>query len=188
MFILKVAFIASALSAVGKSSPFPDGPPGNLSTAFAKIDPTLTGAGTLQGNYVNVLCSDGVVGDPTASPDQRWSEADVDHAWTAVARFWNEDPASQGLPFVQTVSHFWHGPEQWDCGKMGSDPCGAGPGSCGDKTGRGDTTIPAAWLILQSFTTIHNVSLSVFSFISPILWSRSPETETILPLDFDLDR
>lgn len=114
-------------------------------------------AGPLFVNFADVLCSDDVVGDPHGDPGLRWSEAGTDRAWDAVSRFWHEDPTSRGLNFVQAVSHYWHGPEQWDCGKMGSDPCGAGPGSCGDKTGRGDTTTPAAWLILQSFTTIHNV-------------------------------
>ena len=41
---------------------------------------------------------------------------------------------------------------------MGSDPCGAGPRSCGDISERGDVDNPAGWIILQSFTTFHNVS------------------------------
>ena len=99
-----------------------------------------------------------------ADPALRWSEADCNDAWTAVVRYWNEDPASQGLGFVPAVSHYFNAPEGWDCGKMGSDPCGAGPGSCGDKNERGDVNNPAGWMILQSFTTLHNVSGEMRSF------------------------
>ena len=117
-------------------------------------------AGNEAGNWSTVKCSNDVVGDPRGTPELRWSEADAEDAWTAVARFWNEDPASQGLPFVQVVSNFWHGPEGWNCGKMGTDPCDAGPGSCGDSSERGDVDTPAGWMILQSFTTLHNVASS----------------------------
>lgn len=99
-----------------------------------------------------------------ADPALRWSEADCNEAWTAVVRYWNEDPASQGLGFVPAVSHYFNAPEGWDCGKMGSDPCGAGPGSCGDMNERGDVNNSAGWMILQSFTTFHNVSGEMQSF------------------------
>ena len=56
----------------------------------------------------------------------------------------------------------WNGPEGWNCGLMGSDPCGAGPGSCGDKNDRGDVNNPGGWMILQSFTTFHNVSQIIY--------------------------
>ena len=121
-------------------------------------------AGTLAGNFSQVLCGQDVVGDPMADPALRWSEADCNDAWTAVVRYWNEDPASQGLGFVPAVSHYFNAPEGWDCGKMGSDPCGAGPGSCGDVNERGDVDNPAGWMILQSFTTFHNVSGQMRSF------------------------
>ena len=44
---------------------------------------------------------------------------------------------------------------------MGSDPCGAGSGSCGDKSERRDVDNPAGWMILQSFTMFHNVSVAL---------------------------
>ena len=105
-----------------------------------------------------------------ADPALRWSEADCNDAWTAVARYWNEDPASQGLGFVPAVSHYFNAPEGWDCGKMGSDPCGAGPGSCGDISERGDVDNPAGWMILQSFTTPHNPSGHIRGFT----WGKNP--------------
>ncbi len=56
------------------------------------------------------------------------------------------------------VSHYFNAPEEWDCGKMGSDPCGACLGSCGDTNERGNVDNPAGWMILQSTTTFHDVS------------------------------
>lgn len=102
-----------------------------------------------------------------ASEALRWSEADVDDAWTAVERYWNEDPASAGLNFVQAVSHFWNGPDGWNCGIVGQDPCGSAPQACGDKNETTkDIDAPAGWIILQSFSTIHNVSRSLIGSIS----------------------
>lgn len=60
-----------------------------------------------------------------------------DRAWQTVSRFWHEDPTSRVPEFVQAVSHYWHGPEQCECRKIESSPCGAGLGSYGDKIGRG---------------------------------------------------
>ncbi len=116
-------------------------------------------AGNERGNFSNVLCRDGDVGNPAASAALRWSEADVSDAWEAVERYWNENPASAGLNFVQAVSHYWNGPESWNCGAVGSDPCDSAPQSCGDKSKADkDIDTPAGWMILQSFSTIHNVS------------------------------
>ena len=116
-------------------------------------------AGNEPGNFSDVLCSDGDIGNPAASAALRWSEADVSDAWDAVERYWNENPASAGLNFVQAVSHYWNGPESWNCGAVGSDPCDSAPQSCGDKSKADkDIDTPAGWMILQSFSTIHNVS------------------------------
>ena len=55
---------------------------------------------------------------------------------------------------------------------MGEDPCGAGPGDCGDiddKGPFGTPDTPAGWLILQSFTNFHNVSSFSEMFQSTIL-------------------
>ena len=134
------------------------------STSLPSSSGLAPSAGTLAGNFSQVLCGKDVVGNPMAVPALRWSEADCNDAWTAVVRYWNEDPASQGLGFVPAVSHYFNAPEGWDCGKMGSDPCGAGPGSCGDMNERGDVNNPAGWMILQSFTTFHNVSGETRSF------------------------
>ncbi len=44
---------------------------------------------------------------------------------------------------------------------MGEDPCGGGPGDCGDMDDKGPIgtpNMPAGWLFLQSFTNFHNVS------------------------------
>ena len=81
--------------------------PSSSGTSSAK--PSSSGlapsAGTLAGNFSQVLCGEDVVGDLMADPALRWSEADCNDAWTAEARYWNEDPASQGLGFVPAVSH-----------------------------------------------------------------------------------
>ena len=91
----------------------------------------------------------------------RWAEAECDDAWAAVTQNWTTVGGAQNLDFVQYVSEYWNGPQQWDCGKMGEDPCGAGPGDCGDiddKGPFGTPDTPAGWLILQSFTNFHNAS------------------------------
>ena len=56
------------------------------------------------GNWTTAKCSDDVVGDPRGTPELRWSEADADNAWEAVARFWNEDSASQGATCINPSS------------------------------------------------------------------------------------
>ena len=134
--------------------------PGNFSKALLSNAAAIPPASNQPGNFTNVLCGDGDIGNPAASAALRWSEADASDAWEAVARYWNENPASNGLTFVQAVSHYWNGPEGWNCGAVGSDPCDSAPQSCGDKSKASkDIDTPAGWLILQSFSTIHNVSL-----------------------------
>ena len=85
-------------------------------------------------------------------------------------------PGAQNLIFVQYVSEYWNGPQQWNCGKMGEDPCGGGPGDCGDMDDEGPIgtpDMPAGWLILQSFTNFHNVS-SVSPSIHSSLFLAGP--------------
>ena len=62
---------------------------------------------------------------------------------------------------------------------MGEDPCGGGPGDCGDMDDKGPIAtpdMPAGWLILQSFTTFHNVS----SFSRSVLVILIPCQPTVL--------
>ena len=82
-------------------------------------------------------------------------------------------PGTQSLDFVQYVSTYRNGPQQWNCGKMGEDLCGGGPGDCGDMDDKGligTPKRPAGWLILHCFTSLHNVS-SVSPSILVILFS-----------------
>ena len=122
----------------------------------ASPSPTATLA-----DFATVLCNSSDVGNPAADPSVRWAEAECDDAWAAVTQNWTTVGGAQSLDFVQYVSEYWNGPQQRDCGKMGEDPCGAGPGDCGDiddKGPFGTPDTPAGWLILQSFTNFHNVS------------------------------
>ena len=133
---------------------------GNSSKVLLSDAAAVPPASNVAANFSDVLCSDGDKGNPAASGALRWSEADAIDAFEAVERYWNENPASNGLSFVQAVSHYWNGPEGWNCGTIGSDPCDSAPQSCGDKSKASkDIDTPAGSLILQSFSTIHNVSL-----------------------------
>ena len=50
----------------------------------------------------------------------------------------------------------------WDCGVRVS-PCSAGIGKCGDVSMTDkDIDNPAAWLIMNSFTNLHNVGYLAF--------------------------
>lgn len=158
---LKYSFtVSSSLWLLSNAAAMPTASsgPGNSSKVLLSNAAAVPPASNEPGNFTNVLCSDGDIGNPAASAALRWSEADVSDAWDAVERYWNENPASAGLNFVQAVSHYWNGPESWNCGAVGSDPCDSAPQSCGDKSKADkDIDTPAGWMILQSFSTIHNV-------------------------------
>ena len=133
--------------------------PSSLSQFSSSTSPSATA--TLA-DFETVICNSSDVGNPAADPSVRWAEAKCDDAWAAVTQDWTTVPGAQSLIFVQYVSEYWDGPQQWNCGKMGEDPCGGGPGDCGDMDDIGPVgtpNMPAGWLFLQSFTNFHNVSI-----------------------------
>ena len=128
--------------------------------AFATSSTALSPAATLA-DFATVSCNSSDVGNPAVDPSVRWAEAKCDDTWSTVTHDWTAASGAQSLDFVQFVSEYWKGPQQWNCGKIGEDPCGGGPGDCGEmdvKGPIGTPNTPAGWVILQSFTNFHNVS------------------------------
>ena len=114
---------------------------------------------TLQGPYACVKCSDPTLNDETQTSAAQWAAADGDDAWANAKRWWTilrDDPdgentlgAVQG--FVQSVSYYWQGPTQWDCGDLGDTFCDSVV-TCQE------ADIPAAGLTMTAWANIHMVS------------------------------
>jgi hypothetical protein len=116
--------------------------------------------------YDGITCGFGSVSDVHAFGRTRWGEAGADAAVSDFNNQWKGGLKDDGLSYVQQLSHFWNGPEFWDCGVL-QNQCGAGVPTCGDVNSRGANahTVknPAAWLILNSFTNIHNFYINQFN-------------------------
>ncbi len=100
----------------------------------------------------SVQCSQ--VGDPAVDPSSRWDTAMAQEAFTNATNFYNENRQNGNpLSFDDSISHFFNGPENYDCQLLAS-PCDGGVGACNS------VTSPAGWLILMSLSNFHNVGFS----------------------------
>ena len=114
---------------------------------------------TFQGLFACAKCSDPIFNDETQTSAAQWAAADGDDAWANAKRWWTvlrDDPdedntlgAIQG--FVESVSYYWQGPTQWDCGDLGDTFCDSVV-TCQE------ANIPAAGLTMTAWANIHMVS------------------------------
>ena len=97
-------------------------------------------------------CDQANLTDSSVDPVIRWSAADADSAWEAAVDNWREKGGGAiGLPFARSVANFFHGPDNWNCQDIGNTPC-SGVVTCDVPSH------PAGWLILDSMSTLHQVS------------------------------
>ncbi|KAH7116567.1 hypothetical protein B0J13DRAFT_571689 [Dactylonectria estremocensis] len=104
-------------------------------------------------SWSNATCSIKEITDASYNPDVRWASVDSENAWSAVATSWNKNALGTGqsiLPFPMMVSNFFHGPEHMNCQDVGD-------GTCNTMIQCHDTSLPAGYLILNSFVAIHQV-------------------------------
>ncbi|KAF2102358.1 hypothetical protein NA57DRAFT_51937 [Rhizodiscina lignyota] len=141
--------------------------------------------------WYNVTC--GAVGDPGSNPYSAWQTAFADSAYEAVSNSWNNDAPPAGdttpLDYVETFMHFFNGPRNWNCSNIAQgDPCAGGLDHCGDNEGTsGAANVPAAYLIGDSFTNLHNVHSSRYQAISNAqqFIDISSLQSTFAPVDID---
>jgi hypothetical protein len=101
------------------------------------------------------------VGDPTVDPATRWQQAGADLALAKAVSYYNNQSS---LTFSRAVSHYFNGPEDYDCQLIDS-PCTAGVSQCES------VTSSAGWLILNSLSNFHNVCDHRFTFpVIDVYW------------------
>ena len=114
---------------------------------------------TLQGPFACAKCSDPVISDETQTSAAQWAAADGDAAWAYAKGWWTvlrdapdgDDILGAIHGFVESVSWYWQGPTQWDCGDLGDTFCDSVV-TCQE------ANIPAAGLAMTAWANIHMVS------------------------------
>ena len=99
-------------------------------------------------------CSDAGVTNAAMDQTTRWNDEDTDSAWAAAVQDWTNNGLPGGLTFSESISNFFHGPEQLTCG-MTDDHNGCdSPILC--------IQPPAGYVggyfIINSFVAVNNVS------------------------------
>lgn len=99
-------------------------------------------------------CTDPGIVDANMPSDQRWESVGGDWAMGAIFEDWKaaRQSGEAKIPMVQWISNEFHGPEGLDCAKIGND-------ACTEIVQCDDVTNPAAYFILNSFSTLHSVSM-----------------------------
>lgn len=75
---------------------------------------TVAGADPIAANilaYNETLCSCGVINQANANTSDRWAEANAPNAIVDFNYQWSSNLSTQGLPYIQALSAYWHGPE-----------------------------------------------------------------------------
>ncbi|KAJ5389250.1 uncharacterized protein N7496_000318 [Penicillium cataractarum] len=97
----------------------------------------------------SISCSE--VGDPTVDSATRWQKSGADNALIKAIQYYHNQSSQAGSQtFSRAVSHYFNGPENYDC-QLVDSPCNAGVSKCET------VTSPAGWLILNSFANFHNL-------------------------------
>ncbi len=102
-----------------------------------------------------VQCSQ--VNDPNIDPNTRWQTGMADAALVNATTYYNNNRlgGTSTLHFDESTSYYFHGPDNYDCQLLVSS-CDSGAGVCSN------TTSPAGYLILNSFSNFHNVGSSSY--------------------------
>jgi hypothetical protein len=99
-------------------------------------------------------CTDPGVTDASMPSKERWDLLEADWAFNWLMGEWLDTNAKDGpLTFVQWISNKYHGPEGLDCGKILND-------ACTEVIRCDEVENPAVWFLLNSFSTVHSVSIS----------------------------
>lgn len=75
----------------------------------------------LPGNGTTVLYNNTIV-DGTQSPQARWNAGGGPDVLTAVLNAWLRQRVSRNLNFPEFVSHYFAGPDNWNCQDIGNIP------------------------------------------------------------------
>ncbi|KAK9364399.1 hypothetical protein V1509DRAFT_78068 [Lipomyces kononenkoae] len=110
---------------------------------------------------VDQTCTNPVIVNASIDPGTRWNGVDCEGEWTeAIASYQAGDGGS--LIFSEAISNYFHGPEGMACG-VTSDNNG-----CNSYSECTDTSVPAGYLILNSFVTLNNALMNFYDAISRI--------------------
>ncbi|KAK1522816.1 hypothetical protein CPAR01_14359 [Colletotrichum paranaense] len=106
--------------------------------------------------WEQTTCSDANVTDAKVLANVRWASADTNTSWKEAVAAWQAykpGTTSAQLKFPAFISDFYGGPEGWDCQDPVSTPCSTTV-QCAD------TKHPAGFLLLNSFSKLHDLSIS----------------------------
>lgn len=140
------------------SLPTPTGSSRATPSGSSRATPSSSARPTPTGSWQIVSCSDPTIANAAAAPSSRWQAADTDDAWNAAVEAWTGGQSQSGgvsLPFSAFISNFFHGPESWNCQDVGNVPCSTVV-QC-DQVDH-----PAGFLILNSFSSVHQVSSTIY--------------------------
>ncbi|KAK1477569.1 hypothetical protein CTAM01_15163 [Colletotrichum tamarilloi] len=103
--------------------------------------------------WEQTTCSDANVTDAKVLANVRWASADTNTSWKEAVAAWQvykPGTTSAQLKFPAFFSDFYGGPEGWDCQDPVNTPCSTTV-QCAD------TKHPAGFLLLNSFSKLHDV-------------------------------
>lgn len=120
----------------------------NITNVGFPKNPLIPGAdnGATSTAWSNAQCTQSALANAAADPSKRWAAADANGAWNAAIAAWNNGQPADGniaLPFSESISNFFHGPESWNCQDIGDIPC-SGAVQCSD------TNHPAGSVIIYN--------------------------------------
>ncbi|KAI7928583.1 dUTPase [Pyricularia oryzae] len=101
----------------------------------------------------DIACSDPYITDAKVTANLRWKAADTNISWKEALVAWRNYTPGDGevrLKFPAFISDFYGGPEGWNCQDPVNTPCSTTV-KCED------TKHPAGFLLLNSFSRLHNV-------------------------------
>ncbi|KAK2052459.1 dUTPase [Colletotrichum caudatum] len=104
-------------------------------------------------DWEDVKCSDPNITDAKVQANLRWAAADTNASWEEALEAWREYNPGDGevkLKFPAFISDFYGGPEGWNCQDPVNTPCSTTV-KCED------TKHPAGFLLLNSFSRLHDV-------------------------------
>ncbi|KAK1499462.1 hypothetical protein CCUS01_00186 [Colletotrichum cuscutae] len=106
--------------------------------------------------WEQTTCSDANVTDAKVLANVRWASADTNTSWKEAVAAWQAykpGTTSAQLKFPAFISDFYGGPEGWDCQDPVNTPCSTTV-QCAS------TKHPAGFLLLNSFSKLHDLSIS----------------------------
>ncbi|KAK9234065.1 hypothetical protein V1525DRAFT_391821 [Lipomyces kononenkoae] len=127
-------------------------------TAFVDAATSLTKEAVTASDQT---CTNPVIVNASINSAIRWNGVGCEMAWTeAIASY--QVGNGGGLIFPEAISNYFHGPESMACG-VTSDNNG-----CSSFMECQDTSVPAGYLILNSFVTLNNALLNFYDAISRV--------------------